>query len=168
MDGVMPHDETGEKFLLLPFSEQFLVWAARMWVDALQNNEQSQLLLTEGFIKAGAADAQHVFDRMMWVLAAGASSTIDVRCPSCESVSPDEQRLLAVLAARQGFSGGDDPAALMEDVLTPTGMRFFTTHSTALAQALSEIGMFLRPRSARPMSDQAGAGASDAPVQTLH
>ena len=168
MDGSTIYEGTGEQFHLLPFSEQFLVWSARMWVEGLKNGEENTLKWTEAFVRAGVADAAHVFDRLMWVLAAGASSTIDVRCVSCAQVSPDEQRLLAVLAARQGFSGGDDPDELMSDILTPTGLRFFKEHAGALAQALAEAGMYLRPRAARPMSESHADGPPDIATQTIH
>ncbi len=156
MDGQLQEFETGERFDTLPFAEQFMVWAMRMWVDSLKSDQDHLLLLAEGFVKANVAYGLNAFDRLMWVLAAGAASTIDIRCPNCAFVSPDEQRMLAVLADAQGADEDNDPSALLSDILTPSGLRFAGTHVEELARALTDSGMLLRPR----VMQEAGAQTS--------
>lgn len=147
MDGFTPTDQIEPvKFHDLPFSEQLIIWAVRLWVHGAKEHVQVHSTITEGFEKAGVRGACTSLDRFMSVLAAGASDTIDVRCTKCINVSPDEHRILGVLAAWQCTGIGDDAHTLLEKILTPTGVRHAQKPACDLAQAMKFAAMLIRPR----------------------
>jgi hypothetical protein len=55
----------------------------------------------EGFLRAGVPQAMDLIDDVFQALAAAALRQIDLRCPHCAFVSPDEALLLGAVAASQ-------------------------------------------------------------------
>lgn len=147
MDGFAPNEEDDlTKFHDLPFSEQLVIWAVRLWVHGLKEGVEVHALLSEGFDKAKVWGGCAALDRFMSVLAAGAIDKIDVRCTRCENVSPDEHRILGVLAAWQCTGIGDDAHTLLGKILTPSGVRHAQKPACDLAQSMKFAAMLIRPR----------------------
>lgn len=159
MDGFAGPDEIEPtKFHDLPFSEQLVIWGVRLWVHGAKEGVEIHSTLTEGFEKVNATGACAALDRFMSVLAAGAIDTIDVRCRKCLNVSPDEHRILGVLAAWQCTGIGDDAETLLSKILTPTGVRIAQKPACDLAQSMKFAAMLIRPRRESPSSPSAVAG----------
>ena len=159
MDGFTPADEVEPtKFHELPFAEQLIVWAMRLWVHGAKEEVEIHSTLVDGFEKANVTGGCTSLDRFMNVLAAGAIDTIDVRCRNCLNVSPDEHRILGVLAAWQCTGIGDDADTLLSKILTPTGVRIAQKPACDLAQSMKFAAMLIRPRRESTTSPDAIVG----------
>ena len=141
----MPHrTEDTTEFQTLPFSEKLILWAVRFWVDALKREVNAQSVLRNALRLAGARDAHPPLDDLLTILATSANNGIDVRCPKCPSVSPDERRLIGAIAAWQHDL---DPAfadSFMSPWLPPSALRVARTPAAQLARTLKEAGLRLR------------------------
>ena len=129
----------------LPFGERFLLWALRHWVKAYRTDGDVRGKLAQGFRLAGIHDGSPAVNELMTMVAVGAWTRIDVRCPLCASVSPDEELFLGLVASLQR----DDAAAarrILSCWLTPAGVRLAEEPATRLAQLLLRGGALLRPR----------------------
>ena len=82
----------------------------------------------------------------MSVIAVGAIDTIDIRCTKCKNISPDEHRILGVLASWQCTGVGDEADILFEKILTPAGVRHSREPACDLAQSFKFAGVLIRPR----------------------
>ena len=82
----------------LGFSEQFLVWTIRAWVDGYRAGTGRAGLLREGFALAGASDGWLLVEELMSIVAASAKRPLDVRCLACKTLGDDEAPLLAAIA----------------------------------------------------------------------
>lgn len=161
-----PVQVSTEKFFDLPLSEQLIVWGVRLWVHGAKEGVNVHELLADGFEKSGARGGCSSLDRLMTVLSVSAIDTIDVRCTKCENVSPDEHRILGVLASWQCTGIGDHADTLFEKILTPTGVRHARQPAGDLAQSMKFAAMLIRPRRESTTSptavigDDAGVSAS--------
>ena len=142
-------------FTDLPLAEQLIVWAIRMWVKGYKDGDDVLPLMGKAFEKVGAVDACVAIDRLMNTLAVGAIDAIDIRYPEWETITPDEHRLLGVLAAWQCTGIGDDADTLMGKILTPTGVRYARPAFYELAIIMKYAGLLVRPRFERPICDAA-------------
>ena len=86
----MPHAcrtaEPGVETATLSFSEQFLVWSVRAWVDGHKAGTGRAGLLRAGFALAGAADGWLVIEELMSIIAATVRRPLDVRCLACRTL----------------------------------------------------------------------------------
>ena len=131
----------------LPFGEQFLLWAVRLWVEGHQEGSSVHLTLQNGFKLAGAPDALAALDDLMTVIAVSATDSIDIRCPQCGQISIDEHTLMDVIAGLQQFGGAG--SALFASRLPATARRIGMDCAERLARNLAEAGLSIRPR--RPL-----------------
>tara|TARA_A100001037_G_C15034655_1_gene582647 strand:+ start:492 stop:1013 length:522 start_codon:yes stop_codon:yes gene_type:complete len=134
------------EFAALPFGEQLILWAIRFWVKALQTEANAQTVLRAGFECARAPDAHPALDDLMTIISISAQRSIDIRCPKCPSISPDEERLLGAVAAWQH---GLPPAyadSFFSAWLPASALRVARTPASQLAYALSHAGMMIRSR----------------------
>ncbi|WP_119421443.1 hypothetical protein [Desertibaculum subflavum] len=138
----------GPSFRAQRFAAQFAIWATRIWVAAVKRHESPSPMLDQAFAAAGAAPALPHLHGLLRTLATAASRQIDIRCPNCTSVSPDEAALIQLIDAFQRGAFGE-AAMLLSDWLPPAAVRLAIDQASALAAALAEadLGMSMRDAS---------------------
>lgn len=156
------------RFNDLGFAEQLVLWAVRHWAKIRRDEGDPRRLLTEAFTHARAAAAAPALDRLLAIINATATCTIDVRCPNCAQVSPDELRLLGAIADLQRGDGGNQAVRFLSAWLPAAAVRGAQGPAASLASALAAGGLLLRPRLAPQTTDGSSAAAAPEPLATLH
>tara|TARA_R110001592_G_scaffold108135_1_gene302479 strand:+ start:253 stop:711 length:459 start_codon:yes stop_codon:yes gene_type:complete len=131
-------------FIELPFGEQLMLWAMRLWMRGLRDGTPDQAILRTGFKLAGVPDAHAVLDGLMTVLTVAATDTIDIRCPQCADISADEHLLMDAIASLQ--SPGNGGSTLFACRLPPAARRTGMELAGHLASVFSGAGLLIRPR----------------------
>ncbi len=131
----------------LPFGEQLVLWAIRMWAKALNEDANISDVLRQGFRLAGVQDAFGFLDSIMYVLATAGNGVIDVRCPGCSEISADEQHIMGAIAVYQYDTGVTHSDPYLCFWLPPTALRIVREPTMKLAKALKKGGLVLRSRS---------------------
>jgi hypothetical protein len=148
--------ETGLRTEELDAAGQFLLWGMRSWLLAYrQGKDQPSAyrgIAGEGFLRAGVPQAMELIDDVFSALAAAALREIDVRCPRCAYVSPDEALLLGAVAASQRKQHGIAWSALTQ-LLPPAAARAALPSLISLAVLLRDAELTLQPLDA----DKCGA-----------
>jgi hypothetical protein len=127
----------------LPVSERFVLWALRQWQqDRTLPREGSTL--HRGFKIAGLLEALPDFAIAMDAFLFGARRAIEIRVPSCSSVSRDESVLVALCGLAQADYDGPLLASL-DVMMAPTASRVAATRLKAFAVALAGAGLRLAP-----------------------
>ncbi|HAD86611.1 MAG TPA: hypothetical protein DCG48_04545 [Rhodospirillaceae bacterium] len=165
----IPVPATEAKFADLPFGEQLMIWAMRLWARTDTAKPQVHALLRKGFALAGIEDAHGAFDSLMTMLATTTTRPVDIRCATCGTVSGDEQRLLGALADHQNPGSGipgDNTAAesFLSVWLPPAARRLAREPIGDLARTLARMGLMIRLRRQARGPDTA---AGPAPRRTI-
>lgn len=152
------HDhETGLRTEELDAAGQFLLWGMRTWLLAFRQGQDRpnayRGVAGEGFLRAGVPQAMELIDDVLSALAAAALREIDVRCPRCAFVSPDEALLLGAVAASQRKQHGISWSALTQLLLPPAAARAALPSLISLAVLLRDAELTLHPLDA----DKCGA-----------
>lgn len=145
------HD-TGMRAAELDFPGQFLLWGMRAWLAALRRGDNQGTNLAnayrgiagEGFLRAGVPQAMDLIDDVFQALAIAALRQIDLRCPHCAFVSPDEALLLGAVAASQRKQHAIAWSALCA-LLPPAAARGALPSLISLAVLFRDAGLVLRP-----------------------
>lgn len=145
----------------LSLPEQLLVWGMRAWVAHFKQGRPPCAGYARAFALAGTASAAVHLDQLLSLLAAGAVRGIDVRCPPCPSLSPDEALLLDAVARLQHEPVPALPESLCA-LMTATAARAATAPLIRLSVALLAAGHHLP---LRPQPSGAGAGPTPAREQ---
>jgi hypothetical protein len=162
LDAAPPHHhETGLRTEELDPAGQFLLWGMRSWLLAFRQDSSPggqdrpsayRGIAGEGFLRAGVPQAMELIDDIFSALAAAALREIDVRCPRCAYVSPDEALLLGAVAASQRKQHGISWSALTQ-LLPPAAARAALPSLISLAVLLRDAELTLQPLDA----DKCGA-----------
>ena len=151
--------ETGLRAAELDFPGQFVLWGMRAWLAARRQNENRgneaagnqpgnfnayRGLAGAGFLKAGVPQAMELIDDVFQALAAAATRQIDLRCPHCAFVSPDEALLLGAVAASQRKQHAVSWSALTA-LLPPAAARGALPSLISLAILLQGVDLVLSP-----------------------
>jgi len=146
--------ETGLRAAELDFPGQFVLWGMRAWLAARRQNERRgnenggfnayRSLAGEGFLKAGVPQAMELIDDVFQALANAAIRQIDLRCPHCAFVSPDEALLLGAVAASQRKQHAVSWSALTA-LLPPAAARGALPSLISLAILLQSADLVLSP-----------------------
>ncbi len=133
---------TNEKHRLneLRFSEQFLIWGIRVWVRSFMKEEHNLTHLRDAFKLARAEDAFLPLDGFMTIISSTSEAQIDVRCPKCAELSPDERHFLDLCASAQHSSGAALITPGLAKWLPPTGVRFAEPQLRMLGSQLKRAG----------------------------
>ena len=146
----IPVPASEAKFADLPFGEQLMIWAMRLWARTDTAKPQVHALLRKGFALAGIEHAHGSFDSLMTLLETATTRPIDIRCATCGTVSDDEQRLLGALADLQnpgsGLPGDTTDVSFLSVWLPPTARRQAREPAENLARALARMGLMIRLR----------------------
>ena len=141
--------ETSLRVAELDFPGQFVLWGMRAWLAARRRTESGgfgayRSLAGEGFLKAGVPQAMELIDDVFQALANAAIRQIDLRCPHCAFVSPDEALLLGAVAASQRKQHAISWSALTA-LLPPAAARGALPSLISLAILLQAADLVLRP-----------------------
>ena len=145
--------ETGLRTEELDTAGQFLLWGMRSWLLAFRQGQDRPAsgpsnayrgVAGEGFLCAGVPQALELIDDIFSALAAAALREIDVRCPRCAYVSPDEALLLGAVAASQRKQHGISWSALTQ-LLPPAAARATLPSLISLAVLLRDAELTLQP-----------------------
>lgn len=131
-------------FIELPFGEQLMLWAMRLWMRGLRDGMPDQTILRTGFKLAGVPAAHAALDGLMTVLTTTATGAIDIRCPHRADISADEHQLMDVIAGLQ--SPGRGGSTLFACRLPPAARRTGMELAGHLATVFSSAGLMIRPR----------------------
>lgn len=163
-----PATQPVTRFNDLGFAEQLVLWSVRQWAKFRREDTDATFLLTEAFTHARAAAAVPALDSLLTIINATATCTIDVRCPNCAQVSPDELRLLGAIADLQRGDGGNRAVRFLSAWLPAAAVRTAHGPAASLASALAAGGLLLRPRLAPQTINGSSTAAATAPPATLH
>lgn len=140
-----------ETFRAQPYAEQLALWSIRMWVRAYRSQDPEFFeALNQGLLLSDIQqDGVHALDAMMTILAVSTEASIDVRCPGCEKISLDEQRMLASMATlqkaqRDGTIGLPDP--YLSVWLPRSALRMIRPPLSDFVQAFTSLELIIRPR----------------------
>ena len=141
------HD-TGLRTAELDFAGQFLLWGMRAWLMAHRHDKDCanayRGMAGEGFLRAGVPQGLALVDDIFSALTAAALRAIDVRCPRCAYVSPDEALLLGAVAASQRQQHGIAWSALKQ-LLPPAAARAALPSLISLAVLLRDAELTIAP-----------------------
>ena len=90
-----------QRFHQLRFSEQFILWAIRMWLRAYCRRSKQFAILHEAFDVLGISDAEKSFDNGMAIIAVGTRCDLLFLDVESQFVSQDEGDFLEMMAAYQ-------------------------------------------------------------------
>ena len=154
----------------LPFGEQLVLWALRMWSKAFTQDANISHILREGFRLAGVPDAFGFLDSIMYVFATVGRGVLDIRCPACSEISIDEHRILGAIAVYQYGDPRINSDPYLRYWLRPTALRIIQEPTIKLANALKKGNLIIRPRPwTLTMSiESSGISARTSEYQTIH
>jgi hypothetical protein len=127
-------------------AELLLLHAVRLWVVSIRLQRCSHERIARHFAEHGVPDAAASLHAILHHTSVAAARQVDVRCPPCRLLSPDEARLLHAIASAQR----SDRSAAFETISDwlPLAAARLTLESVAgLAEALRRAGITLPPRS---------------------
>lgn len=85
----------------LSFPEQLILWTTRYWADGYRQNYSPFETLKETYRRANCPESLLLLDSFLSLMVAGRSRPVDIRCPCCDGISPDEWRILQSIALAQ-------------------------------------------------------------------
>lgn len=132
------------QFEVLPFSEQFILWAVRKWVWAHRRGLNTVDVLREPFDQIGAPRTHYALDGFMSILSLCPETNINIQCTCRGTVSEDENHLLNIISVLQSKEGRDDAESLLRAWLPPAAMRWAMDQCQLLANDLAEAGHRVR------------------------
>ena len=129
----------------LPLGEQFVLWAARLWVKSQHFAPTLHLNLRDGFRSAHIEEGYLVLDRIMTLLSMQAIQNILFRDTDCSAMTGDEQLLLGVFA---DFQTGDEDKAhlILSDWFSSETAHMAGCEFKNFAMLLKENGLHIRER----------------------
>lgn len=144
-ENLLSEDQSETFIESLPFASQFAIWAARAWVTALKLDQPFEAVDGGTFRRLDLLPAQQALDALFMMLATTASRPIDIRCPKCRQVSPDEMIFhQALSAAQQGEAFAAYHA--LRHWMPPAAARIGFTSLVTLATTLAQAKLHLAPR----------------------
>ena len=161
-DADSDHCPGGPSFRAQRFAAQFVIWATRVWVEAVKRRESPSPMLDQAFAAAGAAPALPHLHHLLRILATAAERSIDVRCPNCAHVSPDEAAMVQLIGAFQRGAPGE-AAMLLSDWLPPAAVRLAIEQARAMALAFADAELDMAMAEELPVT-----GRSNGTTARLH
>jgi hypothetical protein len=125
--------------------EKLVLVAMRLWVRQAMQNQCGGPVLYRHLAEHGAPEAAPGLHGMLYNLGTAARRPIDMRCPSCPGLSPDEARLLHAIASAQA-ARDDAVLDVMMELMAPAAARLTVEPARGAARALIAAGVALPPR----------------------
>lgn len=124
----------------LGFVEQITLWSIRAWIAGFRSGEEMQGVMHQALDMMDAADALAYVDAAMTILSVSVKRPMDVGCPKCRHVTPDEGRLLLALALTgRGMEG--QVGKLLDPLVTATGIRAIQSCLKGWTDELGKAGL---------------------------
>jgi hypothetical protein len=98
---VAPQIPAARNFAELTPPERLIIWGCRIWVACYKAGKCPMQTLRDVFGRFGVHDAASSLDGILGATARYATRSVDMRCPNCPHLSPDEACLLRAAAAMQ-------------------------------------------------------------------
>jgi hypothetical protein len=154
----------------LTFSEQFLLWAIRMWAQLSDDPMRAHEFISPAFDRVGAEGAGALFHSFMCGVTACARRRIEVRCPRSAEICRDERGLLHVFHDCQ--AGASDAAYVrLASYVHGDAVPHIMLHARLLMRACAADGITLRMiEESGPVTpgDRSGDGLAISPGITVH
>ncbi len=146
--------------------EKLVLVAMRLWVRRAMQNECGGPVLYRHLADHGAAEAAPGLHGMLYNLGTAARRPIDMRCPNCTGLSPDEARLIHALASAQA-ARDDAVLDVMLELLAPAAARLTVepARGAARALAISGVALPLRDWDFATLALEAAPSAEPSPLQ---
>ncbi|HVR66286.1 MAG TPA: hypothetical protein VMT98_06580 [Verrucomicrobiae bacterium] len=146
--------------------EKLVLVAMRLWVRRAMQNECGGPVLYRHLADHGAAEAAPGLHGMLYNLGTAARRPIDMRCPNCTGLSPDEARLIHALASAQA-ARDDAVLDVMLELLAPAAARLTVepARGAARALAISGVALPLRDWDFTTLALEAAPSAEPSPLQ---
>jgi hypothetical protein len=122
--------------------EKIVLVAMRLWVRQTMQNQCGGPVLYRHLAEHGVAEAAPGLHGMLYNLGTAARRPIDMRCPNCSGLSPDEARLLHGLASAQA-ARDDAVLDVMQKLMAPAAARLTVEPTRGAARALIAAGVAL-------------------------
>lgn len=150
----------------LPIAEQFVLWAARVWVKSNQETPTLHLNLRDGFRAAEIEEGYLMLDRIMTLLSTRASRKVYFHLKCCTGITNHEHAFLGVIAEFQTGADANAHMILRDWLPSPAACeagREFKNYATLL----KANGLHIRERQWFPAGgDQFSLPSS--PLPTVH
>jgi hypothetical protein len=146
--------------------EKMVLVAMRLWVRRAMQNECGGPVLYRHLAEHGAAEAAPGLHGMLYNLGTAARRPIDMRCPNCSGLSPDEARLIHALASAQA-ARDDAVLDVMLELLAPAAARLTVEPARGAppAPAISGGGLPRRAGAFSTQAREAAPAAEPSPLQ---
>ena len=141
-------------------AEGMLLLGLRLWAAEARRAEDPMPRLRQVMAMAGAPDAAASVDALMRVVAPTARRPVELGCPRCPHLAPDEQRLLHVARLAQDGETRLAEEALRAGMLSGVGAEFAIGPLEGIGEIFAQAGLGLRPRSVVEPADLAGGGVT--------
>ena len=160
-------EHVGTHFHDLSFSEQFVIWAIRMWMRASCQSPSLFQILGEAFQAIGLPEAGRALDKGMCILSIGTDREVMFFSPDNECLSRDECDFIRIIAAYQA-KDTQQAEAFLGTWLPLAGTRIAGSAFSEFASHLATGGFSLirAPKSATKPQNSVGIGRS--PNSRLH
>lgn len=127
--------------------ETLILLGLRCWVADLQRGADRRPRLRAATATAGVPEAAASIDMIMRIVARTARRAVEMACPCCPRIAPDEQRLLHAARLAQGREAGLAEETLRDGLLSAAGAAFALEPLEGLGRVLAGAGLMLPPRS---------------------
>ena len=161
-------DSSGLKVADLGQAERLVLWGLRYWVACYRKGESPWPLLGDVFRQNRAADAALSLEALLKLTSIAATRMLDMRCPACPNVSPDEVGFIGAFACAQN---GDRLGAfrILRSWLPVPASRLASEMVAGLARIFADAGLLLpEPGRTRGLAEIAPGRESGGMVVTLH
>jgi hypothetical protein len=130
----------------LETAECIFLIAVRTWVAAYKDGENPLPQLSQGLETAGAPDAAFPIDDLMKVLARTVTRPVDIHCPRCPRLSPDEKHLLRAASLTQAGDSHLAEKVLRTTLLSAQGTELAIGRLEDLGELFTRARLFLSRR----------------------
>ena len=150
----------------LPIAEQFVLWAARIWVRSTHGAPTLHLNLRDGFRAAQMEEGYLILDRLMTLLSTRSSREIYFHCTCCKGITDHEHAILGVIAE---FQTGDEANAhmILSEWLPSSGALDAGREFQNFAMMLKVNGLNIRERQWFPVGGE-NLTSPTSPLPSIH
>ena len=152
----------------LQSAEWLILWGLRFWAACCRKECSPWPLLGDVFRRNHVEDAALSLDALLRLTSLTSLRPLDVRCPACPRISPDEHRLLAAVSGAQRGRKART-GRILRTWLPPKASRMGLNMVDGLANILASAGHQLPDRQDASPTDHSPAGVLDGlEIPTVH
>jgi hypothetical protein len=153
----------------LETADCILLSAIRSWVAAYKEGENPIPRLCQGLQTAGAPNAAFSINDLMTALARAVIRPVDIHCPRCPHLSPDEKHLLRAASLTQAGDSHLAEKVLRTTLLSAQGTELAIGPLEDLGELFTRARLFLSCRRWRAEGHEMGDDRQSwSPPHSLH